>query len=163
MNHSSSYSSVLEAAGALSGSRTPVQQRSPAQYGELMTKLAAIKAGAKEKDAYARISAMNTYRDLAKDVSTEDEAFVANSLSVVCELFGDKDKNVRDAAEQAGREILHSMQRYSLCFVLPALFEAIRNPKWQAKLIAVNLLKGVTSERPAEVRSGLHGALPFFS
>lgn len=70
MKHTPSFQSVLELAKEISGAQTPSSKITSAQQ-ELLTKIAAISAGLKNKDAAARLSAVNSFKDLCQNENPE--------------------------------------------------------------------------------------------
>lgn len=63
--------------------------------------------------------------------------------SALNELFSgvsNKDKNVRDEWISKGSDFIKTMEPYSAKMVLPSLFEAMKDPKWQTKEFACNFL-----------------------
>lgn len=62
-----------------------------------------------------------------------------------------QDAATRAAAEAAGAAIMAALNRNAVKLALPALFEAMADPKWQTKQVATNLLGHLADASPEQI------------
>ncbi|KAJ3185315.1 translational elongation factor EF-1 alpha [Gaertneriomyces sp. JEL0708] len=119
------------------------------------------KATENKKSPASREGAAFTYTALVESLGHSGEAYLVNQLPVVIELFGDKDKDVRAAAEEAGNALFKLPGRFSVRFLVPLLLSLLSNEKkWQTKVAALKYLGRLSEHSASQVCSCMPIILP---
>lgn len=90
----------------------------------------------------------------------EAEPYLLQHLPAVLKAAADKDAATRAAAEAAGAAIMAALNRNAVKLALPALFEAMADPKWQTKQVATNLLGHLADASPEQISVYLPEIVP---
>ncbi|KAL4452291.1 hypothetical protein ABPG75_007953 [Micractinium tetrahymenae] len=88
------------------------------------------------------------------------EAYLIAHLPAVLKSTADKDAAVRAAADAAGLAITSALNRNAVKLALPALFEAMADPKWQTKEAATKFLGHLAAASPEQISVYLPEIVP---
>ncbi|PSC72325.1 elongation factor 3 [Micractinium conductrix] len=88
------------------------------------------------------------------------EIHLISHLPAVLKATADKDASVRAAADAAGLAIMSTLNRNAVKLALPALFEAMADPKWQTKEAATKFLGHLASASPEQISVYLPEIVP---
>lgn len=116
-----------------------------------------------KKVAASREGALLALTSIANNFGQAAEPFLLPQLPKVLELYSDKMAFVRQAAGVASRAIMALPTRYAVRLLLPNLFHAIVNSKWQSKIGALELLGDLAQTAPQQVSACLSEIVPVVS
>ncbi|KPF45338.1 hypothetical protein IP76_08595 [Rhizobium sp. AAP43] len=88
------------------------------------------------------------------------EIHLISHLPAVLKATADKDAAVRAAADAAGLAITSALNRNAVKLALPALFEAMADPKWQTKEAATKFLGHLAAASPEQISVYLPEIVP---
>ncbi|KFH73594.1 hypothetical protein MVEG_00809 [Podila verticillata NRRL 6337] len=91
------------------------------------------------------------------------EPFLIPQMPKVFELYSDKMVVVRQAAEVPSKAIMALPTRYAVRLLLPVIFQAIKESKWQSKIGAMDILSGLTFSAPQQISAALSDIIPIIS
>ncbi|KAF9369113.1 Myosin type-2 heavy chain 1, partial [Podila verticillata] len=91
------------------------------------------------------------------------EPFLIPQMPKVFELYSDKMVVVRQAAEVPSKAIMALPTRYAVRLLLPVVFHAIKESKWQSKIGAMDILSGLTFSAPQQISAALSDIIPIIS
>ncbi|KAF8924168.1 translational elongation factor EF-1 alpha, partial [Dissophora ornata] len=91
------------------------------------------------------------------------EPFLIPQMPKVFELYSDKMVPVREAASVASKAIMGLPTRYAVRLLLPVIFHAIKESKWQSKIGALDILSGLTQTAPQQISAALSDIIPIIS
>ncbi|KAI9104834.1 armadillo-type protein [Phlyctochytrium arcticum] len=121
-------------------------------------------ASESKKSAPARHGSMVVFTALVEALGHSGEAYLVPFLPVMIELFGDKDKDVRAAAEEAADALFKLPGRFSVRVLVPLLLSQLTNEKkWQAKVAALKYLGRMSEHSASQVCAALPEILPVVS
>ncbi|KAI8819303.1 P-loop containing nucleoside triphosphate hydrolase protein [Fimicolochytrium jonesii] len=122
------------------------------------------KASTHKKSSAQREGSMLAFTALAEALGHSGEPYLVSSLPVTLELFGDKDKEVKAAAEQAADALFKSPGRFSVKYLVPLLLSQLTNEKkWQTKVAALKYLGRLSEHSASQVCAALPLILPVVS
>jgi elongation factor 3 len=116
-----------------------------------------------KKSPAHREGALLALGSIANTFGQAAEPFLIPSMPKVLELYSDKVVVVRQAADVASKAIMALPTRYAVRLLLPNLFHAIINSKWQSKLGALELLAGLAQSAPQQISACLSEIVPVVS
>ncbi|KAF9439230.1 translational elongation factor EF-1 alpha [Entomortierella beljakovae] len=116
-----------------------------------------------KKSVPHREGALLALGSLAIAFGQSAEPFLIPQMPKVFELYSDKMVPVRQAAEVASKAIMGLPTRYAVRLLLPVVFHAIKESKWQSKIGALDILSGLTSTAPQQVAAALSDVVPVIS
>ncbi|KAJ3006801.1 translational elongation factor EF-1 alpha [Thoreauomyces humboldtii] len=121
-------------------------------------------ASVHKKLAAQREGAALGFSALVSALGHPAEPYVIPYLPVVIELFGDKDKEVRAAAEAAADAMFKLPGRFSVRTLVPLLLSQLTNEKkWQTKVAALKYLGRMSEHSASQVCASLPAILPVVS
>ncbi|TPX62487.1 hypothetical protein SpCBS45565_g06984 [Spizellomyces sp. 'palustris'] len=117
-----------------------------------------------KKSAGAREGSVLAITAFVEALGHTAEAYLVCQLPLVIELFGDKDKDVRAAAEEAGDALFKLPGRFSVRVLVPLLLSQLTNEKkWQTKVAALKYLGRMSEHSASQVCACLPEILPVVS
>lgn len=116
-----------------------------------------------KKSVPHREGALLALASLANTFGQAGEPFLIPEMPKVFELYSDKMVPVRQAAEVASKAIMSLPTRYAVRLLLPVIFHAIKESKWQSKIGALDILSGLTQTAPQQVAAALSDIVPVIS
>lgn len=96
----------------------------------------------------------------AKAAASPAEAALLAQLPAVLKATADKDAATRAAADAAGAAVMAALNRNAVKLALPALFEAMADPKWQTKEAATRFLGFLANASPEQISVYLPEIVP---
>ncbi|KAF8925718.1 translational elongation factor EF-1 alpha, partial [Dissophora ornata] len=116
-----------------------------------------------KKSVPHREGALLALGSLANTFGQAGEPFLIPQMPKVFELYSDKMVPVRQAAGVASKAIMGLPTRYAVRLLLPVVFHAIKESKWQSKIGALDILSGLTQTAPQQISSALSDIIPIIS
>ncbi|KAF9972278.1 translational elongation factor EF-1 alpha [Actinomortierella ambigua] len=116
-----------------------------------------------KKAPAAREGALLALGSIAVAFGQAAEPFLIPQMPKVLEMYSDKIVAVRQAADVASKAIMALPTRYAVSVLLPNLFHAIINSKWQSKIGALDILAGLAQTAPLQVSQCLSDIVPVVS
>ncbi|KAF9924192.1 hypothetical protein BGZ67_009462, partial [Mortierella alpina] len=116
-----------------------------------------------KKSVPHREGALLALASLANAFGQAGEPFLIPQMPKVFELYSDKMVVVRQAAEVASKAIMALPTRYAVRLLLPVIFHAIKESKWQSKIGAMDILSGLTQSAPQQISAALSDIIPIIS
>ncbi|KAF9578360.1 translational elongation factor EF-1 alpha, partial [Lunasporangiospora selenospora] len=110
-----------------------------------------------------REGALLALGSLATSFGQAAEPFLIPQMPKVFELYSDKIVVVREAASKASKAIMALPTRYAVRLLLPVIFHAIKESKWQSKIGAMDILSGLTNSAPQQISAALSDIIPVVS
>lgn len=107
----------------------------------------------------AKEGALFAVKALSEDVGAWFEPFALPMLPSVLQAVGAKGPGVQEAAAQAAKATVLSLNPRAARLCLPTIFEAMESPEWKVKLVATNLI-GVLAGHSTDQLNGLCSLLP---
>ncbi|KAJ3171897.1 translational elongation factor EF-1 alpha [Geranomyces variabilis] len=121
-------------------------------------------ASTHKKSAGIREGAMLGFSALAAALGHQSEPYLVSSLPAILDLFGDKDKDVRAAAETAADALFKLPGRFSVRTLVPLFLAQLTNEKkWQTKVAALKYLGRMSEHSSSQVCAALPEILPVVS
>ncbi len=109
----------------------------------------------------AREAGLVAFSQLVAEFGAKSEPYLFPLLPVLLERAADKVAGVRAATETAATDLFAILNPYSTENALPALFEGMDQARnWQTKVLAINLLAGMSKTAPTQIASCLHAIVP---
>ncbi|KAG0240727.1 translational elongation factor EF-1 alpha, partial [Mortierella sp. GBA43] len=116
-----------------------------------------------KKSVPHREGALLALGSLATTFGQAAEPFLIPQMPKVFELYSDKMAPVRQAASVASKAIMALPTRYAVRLLLPVIFHAIKESKWQSKIGALDILSGLTQTAPKQISAALSDIVPIIS
>ncbi|KAF9355843.1 translational elongation factor EF-1 alpha, partial [Mortierella sp. NVP85] len=116
-----------------------------------------------KKSVPHREGALLALGSLATSFGQPAEPFLIPQMPKVFELYSDKMVPVRQAAGVASKAIMALPTRYAVRLLLPVIFHAIKESKWQSKIGAMDILSGLTQSAPKQISAALSDIIPIIS
>ena len=101
-----------------------------------------------KKQAHLREAALLILAKVSKAVGQAGEPYLIPLMPKVLDGYADKVASVRDAADEASKAIMVLPSRYAVKLLLPVLFDAIENGRWQSQSGSLQLLSGLSKTSP---------------
>ncbi|TPX61904.1 hypothetical protein PhCBS80983_g00784 [Powellomyces hirtus] len=121
-------------------------------------------ASVHKKSTAQREGSMLAFSALVEALGHSAEPYLIPSLPVIIELFGDKDKDVRTAAEAAADALFALPGRFSVRTLVPLFLSQLTNEKkWQTKVAALKYLGRMSEHSASQVCASLPEILPVVS
>ena len=102
---------------------------------------------------------MAATEDLAKCAKKEGvywvEPYLVTLFPCIMALSADKQRPVQNAADKAGAAMMASLNPLAVDGMMPLLFKAFEEHRWQTKLAAVNMFKELAKAAPRTVSASL--------
>jgi elongation factor 3 len=117
-----------------------------------------------KKNDEARQGAMFAYEQFAIQLGHTAEPYLVPELTNILAGYGDKQVDVRHAAQAAGDALFALPGRFSVKLLIPVLLENLTNEKkWQTKMAALQFLGNLTKTSSSQVQLGLPLIVPVVS
>ncbi|ORX96745.1 hypothetical protein K493DRAFT_314377 [Basidiobolus meristosporus CBS 931.73] len=120
-------------------------------------------AAQNKKSPIDREGALLVYASLAKELSHTIEPYLISELPIILGGFADKSAAVREAAKVAGAALMALPCEHAVPALLPVLFDALQNGKWQTKLGSMSLISELSRSSSQQVRTCLPEIVPHVS
>ena len=127
--------------------------------------LPALKEAVQNKKAdTAREGAMFAYQEFCQHLGHPAEPYLVPELHSILAGYGDKQVDVRHAAQAAGEALFSLPGRFSVKLLVPILLENLSNEKkWQTKMAALQFLGQLTKTSSSQVQLCLPLIVPVVS
>lgn len=117
-----------------------------------------------KKSTNAREGAMFAYKELADKLGHPAEPYLVPELTAILAGYGDKQQQVRDAADAAASALMKLPGRFSVKLLVPVLLGNLSNEKkWQTKIAALKFLGELTKTSASQVCLCLPDIIPVVS
>ncbi|ORX99938.1 hypothetical protein K493DRAFT_323797 [Basidiobolus meristosporus CBS 931.73] len=117
-------------------------------------------AAQNKKSPVDREGALLVYAALAKRLGHSIEPYLVSELPIILGGFSDKSTTVREAARIAGTALMALPCEHAVPALLPVLFDALENGKWQTKLGSLALISELSRGSPEQVQACLPDIIP---
>jgi len=81
-----------------------------------------------KKKADQRKAALTAFSAICEELGQVGEPFTSKLIASVLKLYGDKEKSVREAAEECGPKIVSNLPGYAVKVVVPLLLQSMTTP-----------------------------------
>jgi elongation factor 3 len=117
-----------------------------------------------KKKADQRKAALTAFSAICEELGQVGEPFTSKLIASVLKLYGDKEKSVREAAEECGPKIVSNLPGYAVKVVVPLLLQSMDNScKAPTVVGALGLLTKMAEKSPLEVSQCLPEIVPVVS
>ncbi|KAK9722695.1 translational elongation factor EF-1 alpha [Basidiobolus ranarum] len=113
-----------------------------------------------KKSSIDREGALLIYASLAKKFDHAIEPYLISELPIILGGYSDKSIAVREAAQVAGATLMALPCEHAVPALLPVLFDALQNGKWQTKLGSLSLISELARTSSEQVRVCLPDIVP---
>ncbi|ORX94607.1 hypothetical protein K493DRAFT_261272 [Basidiobolus meristosporus CBS 931.73] len=121
-------------------------------------------AAQNKKSATDREGSLLVYAALAKKLGHTIEPYLISELPIILGGYSDgKSAAVRQAAKVAGSALMALPCEHAVPALLPVLFDALQNGKWQTKLGSLSLISDLARNSAQQVRACLPDIVPCVS
>jgi elongation factor 3 len=117
-----------------------------------------------KKKADQRKAALTAFATICEELGQVGEPFTSKLIASVLKLYGDKEKGVREAAEECGPKIVSNLPGYAVKVVVPLLLQSMDNSCKSPTVVgALGLLTKMAEKSPLEVSQCLPDIVPVVS
>ncbi|KAI8814624.1 armadillo-type protein [Cladochytrium replicatum] len=113
-----------------------------------------------KKNVHKREGAMFAFETLSYSLGRLFEPYVIQILPLLLSSFGDPNKDVRDATQDACRVIMSKLSAHCVKLVLPSLLNGLEDKSWRAKTGSIEVLGSMAFLAPKQLSLSLPTIVP---
>jgi len=131
---------------------------------DVLSKLSEVMEDGNKKKFNARAGAVACFKTLAETVGASSTPFLVSVLPALLKLYGDKEKSVRTAAEEAAPVLISALPAYATKVMVPQLLQSMDSSNKSATVqAALALLQQAATKAPMQVAQCLPEIVPVVS